>query len=250
MNSILTFIIVIFKQGKIRLSDIWNDLKKYWDEIHPEFNFYTEKQLRQHSTFVEKKKLVLRSNQDSIYSEQIKSHDGSNLINIIDEDNHLALVSETSNVNGNPPPLNSLRTNNGVNSELKETLKANFLKNIERFQTILLKERPRYTKITRKPSENEIRIIDNIDNEYATNLKSDKAMLDYWSINVIIYMTAITLKNYLGDLKETKQEKITATKPGWIRNLEQRTVSLRRKILHTELIIKCEQLNTFTFPST
>ena len=108
-----------------------------------------------------------------------------------------------------------------------------------------LKERPYYTKITRKPSENEIRIIDNIANEYATNLKSDKTMLDYWDINVMLYTAAITLKNHLGDLKETKQEKITVTKPGWIRNLEQKIVSLRRKIAHTEVIIKCKQLNTF-----
>ena len=187
-------------------------LKKYWDEIHPEFNFFIEKQLHQQSMFVEKKKLVLQSNQDSINSEQLESHDGSNVINIIDEDNHLTSVSETTNLNVNPPPLNSVRTDNDVNSELKEKLKANFLENIERFQTIPLKERPYYTKITRKPSENRIRIIDNVANEYATNLKSDKAMLDYWDINVIIYTAVITLKNYLGDLKENKQEKITATK--------------------------------------
>ena len=31
-------------------------LKKYWDEIHPEFNYFTEKQLRQQSAFVEKKR--------------------------------------------------------------------------------------------------------------------------------------------------------------------------------------------------
>ena len=106
------------------------------------FNFFTEKQLRQQSTFVEKKKLVLQSNQDSINSEQLESHDGSNVINIIDEDNHLTSVSETTNLNDNPPRLNSFRTDNEVNSELKETLKANFLENIERFQTITLKERP------------------------------------------------------------------------------------------------------------
>ena len=63
-------------------------LQKYWDEIHPEFNFFTEKQLCQQSTFVEKKKLLLQSNQDSLNSEQLKSHDGSTVINIIDEDNH------------------------------------------------------------------------------------------------------------------------------------------------------------------
>ena len=74
-------------------------------------------------------------------------------------------MSETSNDNGNPPPLNSFRTDNDVNSELKKTLKATFLKNIERFQTMPLKERPHYTKITRTLSENEIRIIDNITNE-------------------------------------------------------------------------------------
>ena len=36
--------------------------------------------------------------------------------------------------------LNSLTTDNDVNSELKKTLKANFLKNIERFQTMPLKK--------------------------------------------------------------------------------------------------------------
>ena len=60
------------------------------------------------------------------------------------------------------------------------------------------------------------------------------------------YTAAITFKNHLSDLKETKQEKITVTKSGWIRNLEQKIVLLRRKIAHPELIIKCKQLNTFT----
>ena len=114
--------------------------------------FFTEKQ---ESTFVENKKLVLQSNQDSINSEQLESDDGSSVINIIDEDNYSASVSGTSNDNGNPPPLNSFRTDNDVSSELKETLKANFLVNIERFQTMSLKERPYYTKITRKLSESE-----------------------------------------------------------------------------------------------
>ena len=154
-------------------------LKKYWDEIYPEFNFFAEKQLRQQPIFIEKKKLVLQCNQDSINSEELESHDGSNVINITDDDNHLTSVSETSNHNGNPTPLNSFRTDNDFNCELKETLRANFLENIERFQTIPLKETSYYTKIIRKPSENEIRIIDNIANEYATNIMSDKTILDY-----------------------------------------------------------------------
>ena len=62
----------------------------------------------------------------------------------------------------------------------------------------------------------------------------------------MLYMAAITLKNHSGDLKATKQEKITVTKPRWIRNLEQKIVLLKRKIVHTELITKCKQLNTFT----
>ena len=46
-------------------------------------------------------------------------------------------------------------------------------------------------------------------------------MLDYWDTNVMFYMAAITLENYLSD-KETKPERITVTKPGCIRNLEQK----------------------------
>ena len=94
--------------------------------------FY-RKAITQQSTFVEKKNLVLQSNQDSINSEQLEYHDGSKVINSIANDNHLTSVKETSNHNGDPPPLNSFRTDNDVNSELKKTLKANFLKNIERF---------------------------------------------------------------------------------------------------------------------
>ena len=62
----------------------------------------------------------------------------------------------------------------------------------------------------------------------------------------MLYTVANALKNYFSDLKEIKHEKITVTKPGWIRNLEQKTLSLRRKIAHTDLIIKCKHLNSFT----
>ena len=77
--------------------------------------------------FLEKKKLVLQSNQNSINSEQFESHDGSILINIIEEDNQLTSVTEMNDLNGNLAPLNSFRTDNDINSELKETLIANFL---------------------------------------------------------------------------------------------------------------------------
>ena len=115
--------------------------------------------------FKKKKKKVLQSNQNSINSEQFKSHDGGNIINIIDQDNHLTSVTEMNNLNVNLPPLNSLRTDNDINSKFKETLIANFLENIEHFPIMSLKGRPYYTKITRKPSENEIQIIDNIADE-------------------------------------------------------------------------------------
>ena len=115
-------------------------------------------------------------------------------------------MSETSNHNGNPPLLNSLKTDNNINSKLKETLKANFLENIERFETMPLKERSYHTKITTELSENEIQMTDDIVNEYATNLKNNKVMLDHSDINAMLYTAAITY----------------------------------------ELIIKCKQLNTFT----
>ena len=88
--------------------------------------------------------------------------------------------------------MNSFGTDNDVNSELKGTLKGNFLENIERFKTMTLNERPYYTYTTKKPSENEIRNIDNISNEYTTNLKSVEAMFYYYDINVMLPTTAMT----------------------------------------------------------
>ena len=88
--------------------------------------------------------------------------------------------------------MNSFRTDNDVNSELKRTLKGNFLENNERFKTMTLNERPYYTNTTKKPSENEIRNIDNISNEYTTNLKSVEAMFYYYDINLMHRTTAMT----------------------------------------------------------
>ena len=131
-------------------------------------------------------------------------------------------MSETSNHNGNPPLLNSLRTGNDINSKLKETLKANFLENIERFETMPLKERSYYTKITREFSENEIQMTDDIANEYATNLKNNKVMLDHSDINAMLYTAAITLKKLFRWFKGNQTRKTTVTKPGWIGNLKQK----------------------------
>ena len=37
-------------------------LKKYWDELHPDLNFFNEKQLRKQATFVKSKGLILETN--------------------------------------------------------------------------------------------------------------------------------------------------------------------------------------------
>ena len=39
-----------------------NRMKLNWDEIHPELDYFTSKQLRQQATFVERKDLVLANN--------------------------------------------------------------------------------------------------------------------------------------------------------------------------------------------
>ena len=37
-------------------------MKTYWDKLYPDYNNFTEKQLRQQATFVESKELVLEAN--------------------------------------------------------------------------------------------------------------------------------------------------------------------------------------------
>ena len=93
-----------------------------------------------------------------------------------------------------------------------------------------------------------MQFIDNIANEYATNLESYKVMLDYWEINVMLDTAAITLKKYLGGLKQTKQEKNNNSKTRMDKNsrTENSITNTAREITHTELTIKCKQVNTFT----
>ena len=73
-------------------------------------------------------------------------------------------------------------------------------------------------------------------------------MLDYWEINVMLDTAVITLKKYLGGLKQTKQEKNNNSKTRMDKNsrTENSITNTAREITHTELTIKCKQVNTFT----
>ena len=90
-------------------------LKLYWDELHPEYNHLNEKQLRQQTTFVEKKKLVLDSNLETGIREEWAE-------NLIDQVNQNNIENSTENSQNIPDVENIIDENlfNNIKSRFSE----------------------------------------------------------------------------------------------------------------------------------
>ena len=90
-------------------------MKKFWDEMHPEFTHFNEKQLRQQATFIEKKRLIVHTNTNTVAEntaditivdvvpnniegdENVFSVENINMEDIVVENIDLILVEEIKN---------------------------------------------------------------------------------------------------------------------------------------------------------
>ena len=84
--------------------------------------------------------------------------------------------------------------------------------------------------MNKKPSDGELKVIDAIIKTYFDDLKYVHD-ITFDDINTVIYSAAVTIKEYLKDVKYAKVHKEEPMEPKWIQNLDNKTKRLRRAYL-------------------
>ena len=173
-----------------------------WDKIHPELNHFTEKYLRQQATYIEERgylpqtaHVTNRNTENSNVETDIQTEDTST------ESNNIEVAEAIDNSNNTEtPPLEQTChvTLTDADKELLQTLQQRFFENIEKYK--LFDNREQLTYVNKKPSDGELKVIDAIIKTYFDNLKYVRDVT-FDDINTVIYSAAVTIKEYLKDVK-------------------------------------------------
>ena len=170
-------------------------MKEKWDEIHPEYSFPTDKNLREQASRIEKNKDVM----DTEYV-HIRSNNSSQVIK----------------------PLTITQ------QECFQTMKPLFEHNYESINRQLLNERTYSTKIIKHPSDDVLKVIYRL----AKPKLSQIEYANYLDTNVLLDTAAVTMKEYLNNFSKKYTEKTPKAKmPQWITNIEDKSVSLLSVVL-------------------
>ena len=212
--------------------------KEKWDEIHPEYSFRSDKNLRDQASRIEKNKDVMdteyvnfRSNNNSEVDEQT---DYSNNCSENVNNSHSGSYEESQ------PTLEPLTI---IQQEGVQSIRPLFERNYVTINRQSINERTFSTKIMKHPSDDVLKVIDQLAKRKLSQIENP----NYLDINVLLYTAAVTTKEYLNDLKENYTEKSPKAKvPQWITNIEAKILLLRRTIGHLKTIISCKKTAIFT----
>ena len=119
-----------------------------------------------------------------------------------------------------------------------------FNKNLVSLKTKPLEQRHNTTQINKKLDKKVISTINDIYREALQSLPN----IDYWDINYIIYVAAITRKEFNNDVISSppKPNNDRNQMPKLITQLEVSITNPRRNIEQLKVVIKCKQENKFT----
>ena len=172
-------------------------MKEYWDEIHPEFAFFTERNLREQATRIEKNQTIITTE----YSQTQNNNNSIEINNVITNDDTTEdTVIETTvnnvvnNVERNNDSIGILRL-----SDQYKSLREFFITKYNAFKENSLDERTTKTHINKNIDKTLYATIDIIVKEHFESLE----LIDYWVLNVPVYTVAYTIKQYVGELKTT-----------------------------------------------
>ena len=122
----------------------------------------------------------------------------------------------------------------------KENLRKLWKKNFDKYLNINIEDRKYSSKIKPIPEMQQLELLDQIVYE-EVELLEEKYEINVWILNVIYYVTAITLMENEGKLCLEKRTKKVTQKPGWKIRLESSIDAIRRKISYTYVLIECNR---------
>ena len=211
-------------------------LKQYWDELHPQYSHFNEKQLRQQAVNVEKKQNTLAAN----LCTRREPNESDEQIEIVDET--IETIEEII-VSENNTPNNPVNVDvNVVDDEiLLSSLRERFTTHVEKYRTLELRQREYTCNTSRSITNQECNAMNVIIHEFLSNTDEP---VDLWLINVLQYSAIVTLLEKHNQLKERKHVLKARGKPNWQKHCEEKIANLQRKISFIDLITNCRTNNT------
>ena len=163
-------------------------LKNYWDKLHPEFNFLSNKNLKDQASRIEENKIVMETEYGTIIT--ITSENM-----LINEDNCL----ESSNIERTSGSIiiSTIMPLDESQKMLLEILRPIFERNYEIVKNQSIDQRVYPTKCNKRVTDDVIKVIDFL----ASNTIKEIREPSYFDINTLLYTSAVTAKEHLNDLK-------------------------------------------------
>ena len=132
-----------------------------------------------------------------------------------------------------------------IDPGIKEYLTQRWKENFEKYISKSVDDREYSTTISPPPSEKLLNAMDKIVEDQAEEI-IDRYGNNLWTLNVLYYVTAITVIEKEGKLKEIKKRSGTSVKPGWEVRLESRIEAIRRKLSYTYVLRECYRKQQYT----
>ena len=204
-----------------------NRLKEYWEEIHPELNYFSSKNLRDHVSSIIKRNVIMETS-FNIENRTIETNTEVNNYNDIttNADENCSAASSSNNCdndvdNGNNRD-NIKRETHQIPDEVvhvKDLLRNTFIKNYKETLEKELQDRLIHTRLNKKIDKNIIIAANDIAKDVLETIENP----DFWELNCLIYATAMTCKEYNNDIRRIEPEKAKEKldMPKWIYHLEE-----------------------------
>ena len=215
-------------------------LKEYWDNLHPELDNFSSKNLRDQASRVVKNKVVMETEYEYIFNNN--ATENQETIQNVTQDNIIV------NANEDLLPIisneNTSNTESLENLQIRESIEPLFYKYIDIIKDdISLESRIYPTSVNKTINDNILYVI----NDVAKSYLEAKVTPSYWDINTCLYASAVSCKEYINDLRDPIEKKPNKPKlPKWLEQLESNINSTRKLIGKLTTVIECKTLKSFT----
>ena len=235
-------------------------MKSYWDESHPELSFFTDKNLRDQATRVEKRKVVMATEycQREVVEKQGTPTPAGILENPVENTPGEAVagvkIISTNLEKVTPETQTNTRANENRNddnpigtpreSDEYRTIRESFILNYEVLKNKPIDERVVTTNTSKRINKALLVIINEILKEHLEMISE----INYWTINVSLYTAAYTIKQYVGELSHDNPAKRRdkKEKPKWVQKLENSIDNTRKLIGKLSSVINFKKTNNYT----
>ena len=226
-----------------------NRLKEYWEEIHPELNYFSSKNLRNHVNSIIKRNVIMETS-FNIENRTIETNTEVNNYNHIttNADENRSASSNDNNCdnnvdNGNNRDKTKQDTHQTPDevTHLKDLLRNTFIKNYKATLEKELQDRLIHTRLNENIDKNIIIATNDIAKDILKAIENP----DFWELNFLIYATAMTCKEYNNGIQSIEPEKAKEKldMPKWIYHLEESISRVRGEINQITVLIKCKTEN-------